>query len=166
MGRWRRYHGRGVTNCHTVFWRLRRPNHSATPSDSEAFTGNCVCAGNFAAGELTDERIQTADTQARNFATVDGVDDTSTFWAVEGGIEKKFFDLGKTTLFAQYYDHDGGASARMALSGADPINPFAVNSRIWSTGVEMVGAGVVQEIRRRRCCSTPTTATTRLTSRC
>jgi hypothetical protein len=101
---------------------------------------------NFAAGQLTDELIQTATSNAtRNFAGT-GADDTSSFWAVEGGIEKKWFDLGKTTLFAQYYDHDGGANNRMRIDGADPINPHNGNSRIWSTGVEMVGGGVIQEI--------------------
>ena len=50
-------------------------------------------------------------------------DDTSTFWAMEAGIHKKWIDLGPTTIFGQYYQMDGGANERQAVGGADAINP-------------------------------------------
>lgn len=80
-----------------------------------------------------------------------GADDTGIFWAVEVGIEKKWHELGKTTFFAQYYDHDGGANNRRTIADTDPVNPFAADpgagaERIFATGVEMMGVGVVQEI--------------------
>ena len=76
-----------------------------------------------------------------------GADDTSSFYALEAGIEKKWHALGKTTILAQYYDSEGGANDRRTVAGGDAVNPFgATTSRIFSTGVEMFGGGVVQSI--------------------
>ena len=69
------------------------------------------------------------------------------FYALEAGIEKKWHALGKTTIFAQYYDSEGGANDRRTVGANDAANPFgATPSRIFSTGVEMFGGGVVQSI--------------------
>ena len=43
-------------------------------------------------------------------------DDESRFYAMEVGIEQKFMEIGKTTLFGQYYDIDGGANARITVA--------------------------------------------------
>ncbi len=75
-----------------------------------------------------------------------GADDTSKFWAVEVGIEKKFMELGKTTFFGQYYDLDGGASARITVAGDDAINPGIGDANFFSTSLQVVGGGVVQEL--------------------
>ncbi|MGL5736488.1 MAG: hypothetical protein ACRCYS_16625, partial [Beijerinckiaceae bacterium] len=96
---------------------------------------------NFGAGQLTDDLI---DVSTRFAGT--GADDTSTFWAVEGGIEQKWNDLGKTTLFVQYYKNEGGANGRRGLDAGDAANPFAVDSRIFATELESIGGGVVQGI--------------------
>ena len=40
------------------------------------------------------------------------LDDEDAFWAIEAGIEKKWFPLGKTTIYGQYYDYDGGSLCR------------------------------------------------------
>ena len=37
-------------------------------------------------------------------------DQTSTSWYIQGGIEKKWFDLGKTNIFAEYRNDDAGLS--------------------------------------------------------
>jgi len=75
-------------------------------------------------------------------------DDETTFWAFEAGIEQKFTSLGKTTIFGQYYDLDGGANARVRVDDADPIhgNPLAGDARVFSSGLRMYGGGVVQEL--------------------
>ncbi len=96
---------------------------------------------NFSAGHSKDDLIL----QDANFVG-SGADNTSNFFAVEGGIEKKWIDLGKTTFFGQYYDLDGGANDRRTVLAGDAANPFAVTSRIFSTGVQMYGGGVVQSI--------------------
>ncbi len=96
---------------------------------------------NFGAGQLTDDLI---DVSTRFAGT--GADDTSTFWAVEGGIEQKWNDLGKTTLFVQYYKNEGGANGRRGLDAGDAANPFAVDSRIFATELDSIGGGIVQGI--------------------
>ena len=90
---------------------------------------------NAAAGSITDDQIKNAGSP---FAGTNA-DDTSTFWAVEGGIEQKWVPVGKTTLFGQYYDYEGGANARRSFS-VDGVN----QGNIFATGVEMYGLGVVQ----------------------
>jgi predicted porin len=57
---------------------------------------------NFAAGWSQDNLIR---------EDIPGADNESTFWAIEAGIEQKWHSLGKTTLFGQYYDMNGGANA-------------------------------------------------------
>ncbi len=101
---------------------------------------------NFAAGEKKDERIDELDVGSRQFAGT-GVDDTSRFYAVQGGIEKKFNDLGKTTIYGEYYDFDGGGNAQRSVDAVDAVNPFfGTTSRIFETGVEMFGVGLAQGI--------------------
>ncbi len=97
---------------------------------------------NFGAGQMTDDQITNTD----RFTGVAGVDDKSQFYAVEGGIEQKWNDLGKTTLFVQYYKNEGGASARRGLAAGDAANPFAVDLRILETELESFGGGIVQGI--------------------
>jgi predicted porin len=75
-------------------------------------------------------------------------DDTSTFYAIEAGIQKKFMPLGATTLFGQYYNYEGGANVRLTVAAADPIhgNPLAGDANVFSSDVKMYGGGVVQEL--------------------
>ncbi len=101
---------------------------------------------NFGAGVLTDDLID----QSTRFAGT-GADDESTFWAVEAGIEQKWCSIGKTTLFGQYYENEGGANARRTLADGDAANPFngtvlAGTARIFDTELTSYGAGVVQGI--------------------
>lgn len=103
---------------------------------------------NVAAGHKTDELID----QTVRFAGMEA-DDTQTFWAIQGGVEKAFNSLGKTTLYAEYYEYNGGANSKRAIDGvdggsADALNPYAAggDGAIWSTGVGMYGAGIAQAI--------------------
>lgn len=101
---------------------------------------------NFGAGTKTDEIID----QTKRFAGT-GADEKQDFWAVQGGIEKKFTDYGKTTIYGEYYNFNGGADQRRSVDGvddgvADALSPFAAggDGAIWSTGVQMYGAGIAQ----------------------
>ncbi len=73
-----------------------------------------------------------------------GADDEQTFWAIQAGLEKKFNAFGKTTIYGEYYDYQGGANGRRTIGAADAINPLGATAAIWSSGVEMFGAGVIQ----------------------
>jgi predicted porin len=99
---------------------------------------------NFGAGQKSDDGLQ----EVSQFAGVGGVDDEQTFWSAQAGIEKKFIEHGKTTIYAEYYDYEGGATAR-TISGSGAanlaLNPFAGSSAaIWSSGVDVWGAGIAQ----------------------
>jgi predicted porin len=70
--------------------------------------------GNIAGGYLEDEAMRTDP----GFSG-DNPDDRSEFYAFEIGIEKKWWDLGKTTLFGQYYRNEGGSQDRTVTTVAD-----------------------------------------------
>ena len=98
---------------------------------------------NFAAGWFKDDDVANSP----NFNAALSPDDESTFWAVEAGIHKKWIDLGPTTIFAQYYDFEGGANARQSVAAGDAINSFAAGARIFTSEVEMFGLGIAQDIK-------------------
>ncbi len=95
--------------------------------------------GNFAAGWFKDNNVESSLPGI-------GADDTSTFWAAEAGIHKKWYSLGPTTIFGQYYDYEGGANTRTGIAAGDAINTFAVASDIFSSEVEMWGLGAAQDL--------------------
>ena len=69
---------------------------------------------NFGAGTMQDNVIG-VDPGAAGIAAV--VKDRSTFYAGEVGIEQKWNDLGKTTIFGQYYKNNGGSQDRTFVAG-------------------------------------------------
>ena len=95
---------------------------------------------NFGAGIKRDDLIQ----QSALFATR-GADDEQTFWSVQGGIEKKWTKLGKTTIYGEYYDYEGGANTRL-ISGSFAGTGAATPAAVVSTGVQSYGFGVAQGI--------------------
>jgi hypothetical protein len=96
---------------------------------------------NFGAGQKKDDLLNTA-------SGYETADDEQTFWAVQGGIEKKYVEFGKTTIYGEYYDYDGGANQRRTVADGDALDPFTVGAhdplQIWSTGVQVYGAGIAQ----------------------
>lgn len=95
---------------------------------------------NFGAGYKKDDVL---DTTAVFTGT--NPDNKDNFWAVQAGIEKKFFPLGKTTVYGEYYDYEGGALNRTLATG-DAVNPFgpASTAAIWDTGMNVYGFGFAQ----------------------
>ena len=95
---------------------------------------------NFGAGIKTDENAR------RTPLGLAGASDEQTFWSVQSGIEKKFTDHGKTTIYGEYYDYEGGGNSRRTITSAtDALNTVGVaGAQIWSTGVEVFGAGIAQ----------------------
>lgn len=93
-----------------------------------------------AAGRKWDDYI---NTQNRFRGT--GVDSTQDFWALQAGIERKFNDYGKTTIYGEYYDYEGGGNSRRTVAANDALNPAGAGTwALWGTGVQMYGAGVAQ----------------------
>lgn len=92
---------------------------------------------NAAGGILTDNLV----TRSNRWNGVAGVDDESTFWALEAGIEKKWLPIGKTTLYGQYNQNDTGATTRTVN-----IDGFAGSHRVVDSQVQAYGIGVIQGI--------------------
>ena len=75
------------------------------------------------------------------------VDQGQFFWAAQAGIEKKFFDLGKTTIYGEYYNYDGGGGTRRTVRAGDALNPTGLGSWAeWYTDVDLWGVGFAQGI--------------------
>ena len=97
---------------------------------------------NFGTGEKVDDFIR--DTV--RFSGTD-VDQGQFFWATQAGIEKKFFDLGKTTIYGEYYNYDGGGGTRRTIGPTDALNPTGAGSWAeWYADVDIWGAGIAQGI--------------------
>jgi hypothetical protein len=93
---------------------------------------------NFGAGIKTDELARQTAVGAA------GASNEQTFWSTQAGIERKFTEHGKTTIYGEYYNYDGGGNSRRTLLAGDALNPFGATAQIWSTGVQEYGLGVAQ----------------------
>lgn len=56
------------------------------------------------------------------------VDEDTTFWTIQAGIERKFFPLGKTTIFGEYFNLDRGAGFTTSSSTgvSSPLNVYTL----------------------------------------
>ncbi len=94
---------------------------------------------NFGTGVKKDDLLQ--DTNL--FAGLNAYDE-QTFWAIQAGIEKKWLPFGKTTIYGEYYDYDGGSTTRR-FSADDPIEPAGFGrAAVWNSAVQSYGAGIAQ----------------------
>jgi predicted porin len=98
---------------------------------------------NFGAGTKKDDVLDTVVVNGGDLFAGQNPDNKDFFWAVQAGIEKKFNTLGKTTIYGEYYDYEGGAQAR-TLGAADAVNPFGATAAIWDTGLQVYGFGLAQ----------------------
>ena len=64
--------------------------------------------------------------------------DSDTAWFVQGGIEKGFFPLGKTTVFGEFRHDDAGSNVGKSV--------VAGGSAIRESSLDFIGAGVVQNV--------------------
>lgn len=92
---------------------------------------------NFAAGYMEDDFI---DVQ------VAGADDRSQFWALEAGIQQKWIPLGKTTIFGQYYDYDGGSTARTFGADLTASGGPDTRHRVMESELNIYSLGVMQSL--------------------
>jgi hypothetical protein len=76
-----------------------------------------------------------------------GADDRQVFFSGQAGIERPFSSLGKTTVYADYYTYDGGASTPLLVRPGDPLNPTGAGDwTVWRSNVEIWGGGIAQGI--------------------
>ena len=97
---------------------------------------------NFGAGIKTDELARQTAVGAA------GASNEQTFWSTQAGIEKKFTEHGKTTIYGEYYHYDGGGNSRRTVGTTDALYPFvpagASAAQVWDTGLQVYGAGIAQ----------------------
>ena len=112
----------------------RRSTISSSPASTDTVHSNQDCQNyggsfsvlhektglflNFGTGLKVDNLIR--DTQ--RFSGTD-VDEDQFFWAAQAGVEKKFNDLGKTTIYGEYYNYDGAGGTRRTVRAGDALNP-------------------------------------------
>ena len=97
---------------------------------------------NFGAGWFMDSLIE----ETAVFAGT-GAADTSTYYAFQPGVEKKWHPLGKTTVYGEWFQYFGGANDRTVPTG-DSLNTqigFG-DSNIWDDEVRVYGTGIIQGI--------------------
>lgn len=95
---------------------------------------------NFAAGVKQDDLINDIVLYSGAVAP----DDEDTFFAVQAGIEQKWNSLGKTTIYGEYYDHDGGSNNRTIEGGFAGVG--GSRAAVLSTGLQSFGFGVAQGV--------------------
>ena len=82
---------------------------------------------NFAAGYTEDELIEDL---------VAGAESRHEFYAVEAGIQQKWFPIGKTTIFGQYYHLDGGTLQRN----------YDVVGHVLTSEIDAYSIGLMQDV--------------------
>jgi hypothetical protein len=76
-----------------------------------------------------------------------GVGDHELLLSGQVGIERKYFSLGETTIYGQYYNYGGAAPTALLVRPGDPLNPTGVGSwAVWQSNVHIWGAGIAQGI--------------------
>jgi hypothetical protein len=106
-----------------------------------------------AAGGFKDDNLREAIFASRAPNGILGIDDRDWFWGIQGGIEKKFHEIGKTTIYAEYGLFEAGAQIgdtagdirtfNSAFPDLGPGSNFSRGSR-----VEYWGIGINQHIEK------------------
>lgn len=99
----------------------------------------------FGAGQFIDENAEASGLAFTGGDTAG--DDEHTFYSFQAGIEKKFIPLGKTTVYGEYFNHDGGYAEVDASGGnTDAALLGAGIYRLADSEVEVYGGGIIQGI--------------------
>lgn len=94
---------------------------------------------NAAAGYGKDENVHALYNHAP------GVDDDETFYYLVGGIERQWLDIGKTTLFGQYWHKNVGAGVLWSGVKVD-ATPLGAQPYVSGADVTIYGASIVQSL--------------------
>jgi hypothetical protein len=76
-----------------------------------------------------------------------GADDQHTFASGQVGIERKFNELGKTTIYGEHFVYSGGAASPVVVGAGDALNPTGLgNWVLWDSNASVWGGGIAQGI--------------------
>lgn len=76
-----------------------------------------------------------------------GREDKDEYWSVKGGIKQKFIPVGKTTIYGEYYDYEGGADPDGGGEfGSAADAALGLTGSVEQSEVEVFGVGVIQKI--------------------
>lgn len=78
------------------------------------------------------------------YAGAAGVDETQDFYFAQAGIEQKWFSIGKTTLFGEFWEENAGPG--LTTNGAQLVATPLGAARISGAEITMWGAGVNQTV--------------------
>lgn len=118
---------------------------TASDSDCKQFGGSVSIVhvetglfANFGAGIKRDDLIG----DIKLYSGAVRPDDRESFWSLQTGIEKKWLEFGKTTIYGEYYRYQGGSNNRLidgAFAGVGTANGAVID-----TGLEVIGGGIAQ----------------------
>lgn len=74
-----------------------------------------------------------------------GADNKDSYWNVQGGIEKNWFGIGKTTLWGEYWNYNGGTVVSATTGGAQDCTSLGA-ARCLGSDVRVWGLGALQSI--------------------
>jgi hypothetical protein len=94
----------------------------------------------FAAGERFNQKVADYANVANR---VDQKD--AGFWYIQGGIDKRFFPIGNTTLYGEYGNYSGFGTTGADVHGASTVAQNTANN-LASSDVNRWGLGVVQKV--------------------
>ncbi len=89
-------------------------------------------------GQLEDNNKQ----ELYNFAT----DDKTDFFFIQAGIEKKFIPIGKTTVFGEYWQLDGGTAINASTGGQLNASSLGAGQFIKNSELKVWGLGLNQNL--------------------
>lgn len=130
----------GASVCETLFTNGGQQKCSQLGGSISVLHNPTGLFATFAAGIYEDDNA----TSSGVFAGTP-IDDEHTFYSIMAGIQQKVVPLGKTTVWGEYFDYEGGANPR-TINAGDALNPFANVGRIWDSGVQVYGIGISQDI--------------------
>jgi predicted porin len=79
------------------------------------------------------------------YGSAAGVSDTQDFYFVQAGIEQKWFSIGKTTIFGEYWHENTGPGLTAGGKKLDAA-PLGADAFISAAGIAVWGAGINQSL--------------------
>jgi hypothetical protein len=73
-------------------------------------------------------------------------DDTTDFFFIQAGIEKKFLPIGKTTVFGEYWQLDGGTAINASNGGKLDVSSLGAGQYIKNSELKVWGLGLNQNL--------------------
>jgi predicted porin len=93
------------------------------------------------------EQKDASEDGVKTVRSVLAADGTDTTWFVQAGIEKKFVDLGKTTIFGEYRQDEAGSNLGKNTGDPDGVGlKVAADAFIQNSNIDFWAAGIVQNI--------------------